>query len=190
MRLVLASASPRRKQLLLRIGVTPDEIRPSRISEARQDRELPRIYCRRIAREKALATECRAGDLVIAADTIVALGRRILGKPQDRDDAAAMLTRLSGRRHRVITAVALRHESSFWLRDVVSVVRLKRLSEQEIQQYVESGEWQGKAGGYGLQGRAAAFVPWIRGSHSAIVGLPLAETASLLKAANYPIDRQ
>ena len=190
MRLILASASPRRLDLLARLGVVPDEIRPADINEIPGVGELPRSYCRRVAREKARAVPSESGSLVLAADTAVALGRSILGKPESADEAEEFLRRLSGRRHRVITAVALAADGRLLERDVVSVVRMKRLAKEEIADYLESGEWQGKAGGYGIQGRAGAFIPWIRGSFSAIVGLPLAETANLLRAAGHDVSRK
>jgi septum formation protein len=142
-----------------------------------------------MAREKALAVAAAPDELVLAADTTVALGRRIHGKPADAAEAAAVLRALSGRRHRVVTAVALRLGDRLWERDVESVVRMKRLSEAEVAGYVATGDWQGKAGGYSIQGPAGALIPWIQGSYSAIVGLPLAETAALLQAAGWPVWR-
>lgn len=183
-RVVLASASPRRIELLGRIGIEPAEVRPADIDETARKGELPRAYCRRMAESKAAAVDPRDGEIVLAADTIVGLGRRILGKPRDECEAETFLRLLSGRRHKVLTAVAVRMRGApTRTRDVVSVIRMKRLADHEIQAYLESGEWMGKAGGYGIQGRAAAFIPWISGSHSAIVGLPLAETAALLRSA-------
>lgn len=183
-RVVLASASPRRIELLGRIGIEPAEVRPADIDETVRKGELPRAYCRRMAESKAEAADLRGGEVVLAADTTVALGRRILGKPRDECEAERFLRLLSGRRHKVLTAVAVRMRGApTRTRDVVSVVRMKQLADHEIRAYLESGEWMGKAGGYGIQGRAAAFIPWISGSHSAIVGLPLAETAALLRSA-------
>ncbi len=127
------------------------------------------------------------GEVALCADTTVALGRRILGKPADAAEAEAFLRRLSGRRHRVITALVVRSAERAWARDVVTTVRMKRLSEVEIRAYIASGDWQGKAGGYAIQGPAGAFIPWIQGSYSAVMGLPLAETAQLLAAAGYPV---
>lgn len=185
MRLVLGSGSPRRRELLAQIGITPDAILPPDIDEAPLKGELPRPYCLRLARQKALAVAAGADDIVLCADTTVALGRRILGKPADAGEAAHFLTQLGGRRHQVITAVAVRRGDRVWLRDVVSAVRMKRLSDAELNAYLASGEWQGKAGGYAIQGLAGAFIPWIGGSFTGIVGLPLAETAALLEAAGY-----
>ena len=183
--LILGSGSPRRKELLAQIGVVPDDIRPPDIDEAPSKGELPRPYCVRIAREKAKAVKADARDLVLCADTTVALGRRILGKPADASEAEAFLRAMSGRRHKVITAVAVRVGQKLWEKDVVSQVRMKSLSNQEIASYIQSDDWIGKAGAYGIQGPAAALIPWISGSYTAIVGLPLAETAGLLRAAGY-----
>jgi septum formation protein len=186
-RLILGSASPRRRDLLAQIGVTPDSVAPPEIDETPRTGELPQTYCRRIADEKAAAVDAPADALVLCADTTVAMGRRILGKPADEDEARAFLAALSGRRHRVVTAVALRRGDRVWRRDVVSTVRMKRLAEAEIAGYLATGDWQGKAGGYSIQGPAGAFIPWIQGSYTAIVGLPVAETAALLQAAGYPV---
>jgi septum formation protein len=190
MRLILGSASPRRLDLLAQIGVVPDAVIAPEIDETPRRGELPRPYCARIAREKAEAVAAGAGDLVLAADTTVAMGRRILGKPVDAGEAAEFLLALSGRRHRVITAVCLRRGDRLWTREVESAVKLKRLSDVELNAYLASGEWRGKAGGYGIQGLAGAFVPWLSGSFTGIVGLPLAETAALLAAAGWPVWRQ
>lgn len=183
MRLVLGSASPRRLELLGALDIVPDEVRPADIDEAPRKGESPRAYVRRMAREKALAVPCGEGEAVLAADTTVCVGSRILGKPEDEAEAERFLHLLSGRRHRVITAVAVRRGDRLWERDVETVLKMKRLTDDEIAGYLATGEWRGKAGGYGIQGHAAAFIPWLQGSHSAVVGLPLAETAALLKAA-------
>ncbi|PWE32177.1 septum formation protein Maf [Maritimibacter sp. 55A14] len=187
MRLVLGSASPRRGALLGQIGIVPDAIRPVDIDETPQPDELPRPYCIRIAREKAQAVAAGGDELVLAADTTVAMGRRILGKPADAGEAAEFLLKLSGRRHKVITAVALRLGGRLWQRDVVTTVKMKRLSDEELSAYLRAGDWQGKAGAYGIQGAAGAFIPWISGSFTGVVGLPLAETANLLRGAGYPM---
>lgn len=187
MRLILGSASPRRKELLAQIGVVPDAVLPPDIDETPRKGELPRPYCARMAAEKAAAVPAGPEDVVLCADTTVALGRRILGKPADAGEAAAFLTLLGGRRHEVVTAVAVRRGDRMWTREVVSVVRFKRLSDAELNGYLASGEWQGKAGGYGIQGRAGAFVPWMQGSFTGVVGLPVAETAALLQAAGWPV---
>ncbi len=187
MKLILGSASPRRKDLLAQLGVSPDAILPPDIDEDPRPRELPRPYCLRLAQEKALAVVAGPEDIVLTADTTVALGRRILGKPRDAGEAAEFLLALGGRRHQVITAVAVRRGDRVWLRDSVSAVKMKRLSDAELNAYLAGGEWQGKAGGYAIQGAAGAFIPWISGSFTGIVGLPLAETAALLQAAGYPL---
>jgi septum formation protein len=189
MRLILGSGSPRRLELLAQIGVVPDEVRPPDIDEGPLKSELPRPYCVRVARQKALATEVGLDELVLCADTTVALGRRILGKPQDAADAVRMLHLMSGRRHKVITAMAVRNNERMWQRDVVTSVQMKRLSDEEISTYIRSNDWQGKAGGYGIQGPAGAFIPWISGSFTGIVGLPLAETANLLQGAGYQVPQ-
>ncbi len=189
MRLVLASASPRRLDLLARIGVTPDAVAPADIDESPRKGELPPLYACRMAAEKAAAVARREPDsLVLAADTVVAAGRRILGKAENEAEARATLSLLSGRRHRVLSAVTLidaagkaRHRLS------TSIVGFKRLSEDELSAYLASGEWEGKAGAYAIQGRAEALIRWMSGSHSGVVGLPLFETRALLVAASYPI---
>jgi septum formation protein len=186
-RLILGSASPRRRELLAQIGVVPDEIRPPEIDETPRRGETPRDYVRRIAAAKAAAVALDEGDLLLCADTTVAVGRRILGKPADAAEARAFLDLLSGRRHRVFTAVVLRRADRTWAREAEAVVKMKRLSAAETEAYVAGGDWQGKAGGYAIQGPAGAFVPWISGSFTAIVGLPLTETANLLVAAGYPL---
>lgn len=187
MRLILGSASPRRRELLAQLGLVPDEIRAADIDETPRKGELPRAYCRRMALEKAQAIAPAEGEVVLCADTTVALGRRILGKPESAGEAAEFLLRLSGRRHNVITAVAVRTPARILERDVVTAVKMKRLSDVELNAYLASGEWQGKAGGYAIQGLAGAFIPWIQGSFSAVMGLPVAEAAHLLEAAGYPV---
>ncbi|TKA98190.1 septum formation protein Maf [Cereibacter changlensis] len=190
MRLILGSASPRRRELLAQLGVIPDAILPPDIDEEPRRGELPRPYCARIASEKAAAVQAGPEDIVLCADTTVALGRRIMGKPADAGEAAAFLLALGGRRHQVITAVAVRRGERLWTREVVSAVKMKRLSDVELNAYLDSNEWQGKAGGYGIQGLASAFIPWISGSFTGIVGLPLAETAAMLATAGYPLYRR
>ncbi|MCL4675382.1 MAG: septum formation protein Maf [Pararhodobacter sp.] len=185
MRLILGSASPRRLELLAQLGIVPDAVRPADIDETPAKAELPRPYCARMALEKARAVQAAADEIVLCADTTVAVGRRILGKPETATEAAMFLTLLGGRRHSVITAVALKRGDRIWTREVITAVKMKRLSDDEMNGYLASDEWHGKAGGYGIQGRAGAFIPWISGSFSAVVGLPLAETATLLAAAGY-----
>ena len=168
----------------------PDAILPPDIDEDPKRGELPRPYAARLAREKALAVQAGPDDIVLCADTTVALGRRILGKPADAAEAAAFLTALGGRRHQVITALAVRRGDRMWTRESLSFVKMKRLSDAELNAYLAGGEWQGKAGAYAIQGAAGAFIPWISGSFTGIVGLPLAETAVLLQAAGYPLWRR
>lgn len=187
MRLILGSASPRRRELLAQLGLVPDAIIAPDIDEDPARGELPRPYCARMAREKAAAVAAAPGDVVLCADTTVALGRRILGKPRDAGEAAEFLIALGGRRHQVITAVAVKRDDRLWSREVVTAVKMKRLSDVELNGYLASGEWQGKAGAYGIQGRAGAFIPWLSGSFTGVVGLPVAETAALLAAAGYPL---
>ena len=189
MKLILGSGSPRRKELLAQIGVVADAIRPPDIDETPQKAELPRPYCVRMAREKAEAVVAALDEIVLCADTTVALGRRILGKPEDVAEAERFLRQLSGRRHRVITSVAVKKGETLWERDVVTTVKMKRLSDSEIAGYLATNDWQGKAGGYAIQGPAGALIPWIQGSFTGVVGLPLSETAALLQAAGYPLWR-
>jgi septum formation protein len=185
--LVLASASPRRLQLLMQIGVMPDLVDPSEIDETPLPGELPADYALRLAREKALAVMPRhPGSLVLAADTVVACGRRILPKPADEATAVRCLELLSGRRHRVYSGIALGTPGGdIALRRVDSQVVFKRLSRDEIAGYLKSGEWREKAGGYAIQGRAAALIRFVSGSYSNVVGLPLFETAQLLAGKGY-----
>ncbi len=194
-RLILGSASPRRFQLLQQIGITPDDVIAASIDETPQQRERPRVYVERISREKATATfkatrhdEARAASHILAADTVVALGSRILPKAETAAEAAFCLRLLSGRAHRVYTSVVVMLPDGRQSQRLVEArVRFKRLSTAEIDAYIASGEWKGKAGGYAIQGIAGAFVTKIVGSYSAIVGLPLYETASLLEGTGFPV---
>jgi septum formation protein len=186
-RLILASASPRRLELLGRLGVVPDEVIHADIDETPREAELPTVYAARMATEKAAAV-ARPGDVLIAADTVVAAGRRILPKAETVEEARASLRLLAGRRHRVHSAVTVvdadgkaRH------RLATSIVAFKPLSDDEIAAYLDSGEWQGKAGGYAIQGRAEALVRMLQGSHSGVMGLPLYETRALLRASGWPV---
>ncbi len=180
--LVLASASPRRVELLRQVGVVPAEIDPAELDETPGRRETPRVYAGRMARTKAHAVAARhPGRYVLAADTVVAEGRRILDKPVDARAARRRLEMLSGGRHRVFGGVCLvAPDGRTAERLVQTIVRFKRLHPDEIAGYVAGGEWQGKAGGYAIQGAAAAFVPWINGSYTNVVGLPVCETLALL----------
>ena len=186
-RLILASGSPRRLELLATLGLAPDAVRPPQVDETPRPGETPRAYCERVAADKLAAADAPADDVVLVADTTVALGRRILGKPGDEAEARAFLLKLSGRRHKVHTAVAVRRGDRSWARLSTSSVKIKRLTDKEISGYLATGDWQGKAGAYAIQGPAAAFVSWIEGSHSGIVGLPLHETANLLQAAGLEV---
>lgn len=188
-RLVLASASPRRLDLLAQIGLTPDLVDPADLDETPRKAELPAIYARRIAMAKLAAVAGRHPDaFVIAADTVVAVGRRILPKAETAAEARACLELMSGRRHRVMTALALAApdgRQSFRL--VTSIVIFKRLTKADIAMYLACGEWQGKAGGYALQGRAAALIRWMSGSPSGIIGLPLHDVAAMLSGQGFPL---
>jgi septum formation protein len=168
--------------------VVPDEICPAEIDETPQKGELPRAYVERMARDKAEAIAAGPDDLILTADTEVSAGRRILGKPKGEAEAVQFLLLLSGRRHRVTTAICLRLAERVWLRRVETIVKFKRLSDAEVSAYIRSGEWRGKAGGYAIQGLAGAFIPEIHGSYTNVVGLPLAETAGLLQGAGYPVS--
>lgn len=184
MAFVLASASPRRLDLLAQLGLRPDHVAPSDIDETALKGELPRPHAARLAREKAEAVaSLHPGSVILAADTVVAVGRRILPKAETEDQARACLRLLSGRRHHVYTAVAV-IDAGGRLRERLSdtVVTVKRLTPREIDAYIASGEWRGKAGGYAIQGRFATHVKSISGSYSGVVGLPLYETGALLAA--------
>lgn len=185
--LILASASPRRVQLLEQIGLAPDSIVPSDIDETPGHREKPRELAARLAREKALnVSQAHAGEFILAADTVVACGRRILPKPFDKPEAKQCLELLSGRRHQVISGVCVIGPGGTQHRRVVTTaVTFKRLGASEVNTYLNSDEWQGKAGGYAVQGLAAAFIRFIGGSYSNVVGLPLYETVNLLAGAGY-----
>ena len=189
MRLILASASPRRLDLLQRIGIVPDAVEPADIDESVPKGELPRVHALRLAEEKAAAVATRHPQaLVLAADTVVAVGRRILPKVEDEATLRACLALLSGRRHRVLTGVALAIPGgAVRSRLVETMIAMKRLSPQEVDFYAAHGEWRGKAGGYALQGYGEVYVRHIAGSYSNVVGLPLAETRVLLQSAGYPI---
>jgi septum formation protein len=187
LKLILGSGSPRRQELLAQIGVTPTAIRPPDIDEDIRKGELPRDYVNRVAREKAEASVIADDEVVLCADTTVALGRRIMGKPADAEEAGAFLRALSGRRHKVITSVAVKRAGRLWQKDVQTTVAFKRITDQDLRWYLATDDWQGKAGGYAIQGPASAFVTWINGSFHAVMGLPLPETIGLLTAAGYPV---
>ncbi|WP_164158242.1 Maf family protein [Sandarakinorhabdus rubra] len=189
MRLVLASASPRRLDLLARLGVVPDAVDPADLDEAVLPGEMPRDHARRLARAKALHVAARhPGAIVMAADTVVAAGRRILPKAEDEASARACLALLSGRRHRVLTAIAV-VDAGGQLRERLSesIVTFQRLGAADMDWLIGRSDWQGKAGGYAIQGAAEAFVRALAGSHSGVVGLPLNETRLLLSASGWPL---
>ncbi len=197
-RLVLASGSPRRLALLDRVGLAPDLLNPADVDETPQRRETPRRLSLRLAEDKALkakaAPQVRAltgGVYVLAADTVVGLGRRILPKAETYQQARDCLTLLSGRAHWVYSSVCLlAPDGTKTIRCVETKVRLKRLSREDLESYLRSEEWKGKAGGYAIQGRAEAFVRYISGSYSGVVGLPLNETVDLLLGAKYPVQKR
>ncbi|MBI1649136.1 MULTISPECIES: Maf family nucleotide pyrophosphatase [Hyphomicrobium] len=194
-RLVLASASPRRLMLLSQVGIEPDALRPSSIDESARRTEMPRGYAARIARAKAeTARDQIANDkdiasaYVLAADTVVAVGRRILMKPSNIEEAANCLQLLSGRAHRVLTSVCLITPDDRMKQKIVDTrVRFKHLTREEIEAYIASREWRDKAGGYAIQGLAGSFVQKIVGSYSSVVGLPLTEVVQMLAAEGFPI---
>lgn len=181
--LILASASARRRDLLAQAGIVPDEIFPAEIDETPKKGELPQDYVLRLAKEKAYAVCAqRPGAMILAADTTVACGRRIIGKPADETEARKFLNLLSGRRHRVYTGIALLSASgALRCREVMTVVQFKRLHEREVSAYLTTGEWRGMAGAYGIQGYAARFIKAVHGSYTNVVGLPLLETCALLE---------
>jgi septum formation protein len=187
--IVLASASPRRLDLLRQIGLVPDIVDPAEIDETPRRGELPHALAARLARAKAETVAARhPGAVVIGADTVVALGRRVLPKAETAEQARACLEALSGRRHRVLGGLCVAAPGGrIAARLVTTVVRFRRLDAAELAAYLAAGEWHGKAGGYAIQGLAAAFIPFIGGSHSNVVGLPLAETASLLAGLGLPV---
>lgn len=187
--LILASSSPRRRDLLARLGVAPARIASPDIDETPRKGEVPRVYALRMAEEKAVAVARDAGEIVVAGDTTVAVGRRILPQAADADMQRGFLNLLSGRRHHVLSAVAV-IDGNGRMRSRIcdSIVRFKRLSAEEIESYIQSGEGLGKAGGYAIQGRAEALIDWMAGSHSGVIGLPLYETRALLRASGYPLD--
>lgn len=187
-KLILASSSPRRRDLLARLGVVPDRIASPDIDENPRKAELPRVYALRMAEEKARAVARGEGEIVVAGDTTVAVGRRILQQAADAEMQRGFLELLSGRRHHVLSAVAvIDADGRLRSRMSDSIVRFKRLGDEEIQSYIDSGEGLGKAGGYAIQGRAEALIDWMAGSHSGVIGLPLYETRALLRASGYAL---
>ena len=168
---------------MAQIGIVPDDVRPADIDETPHSGETARDYVQRMAAEKAAAVTLATNEICLCADTTVTVGRRILGKPADRDEAFSFMRSMAGRRHRVLTAVALRDAASSRVRLVETIVRMRQMSDTDVERYLDAGDWQGKAGGYAIQGAASAFIPWISGSFSAVVGLPLSETAAMLAAS-------
>lgn len=188
MPLVLASSSPRRRDLLARLGVVPDRVASPDIDEAPRPAELPRVYALRLAEEKARAVARAEGEIVVAGDTTIALGRRILPPAETEQVQRKLLRLMSGRRHHALSAVCVIDATGkARTRLTDTIVAFKPLSDDEIDAYIACGEGLGKAGGYAIQGRAEAFVRFLQGSHSGVVGLPLFETRALLKAAGLPL---
>ena len=187
-KLILASASLRRLDLLAQIGIVPDKVMPADINEEPISGELPKGHALRLAREKAIKVASDNPDsIILAADTVVGVGRRILPKTETIDEARQCLELMSGRGHRVFTGVAVIKANGEKISRVVETrLKMKQLSDAQITQYIESGEWKGKAGGYGIQGRAGAFISNLIGSYTNVVGLPLFETRNLLTGAGYP----
>src|SRR5262245_37549461 len=185
--LVLASGSARRRDLLRQIGIEPSAIDPPHIDEHHGPRELPLAYAGRMAREKLAAVAAQhRGSWILAADTVVACGRRILPKAETENEARACLGMLSGRRHRVIGGIAIAGpDGRIAERVVTTAVAFKRLTQSEIEAYVATGDWHGKAGGYAIQGHAAAFIPWINGSYGNVVGLSLSDTVAMLSGLGW-----
>jgi len=185
--LILASASPRRRELLAQIGIIPDRVVPAEIDEIALAKESPRKMAERLATDKARAVQPSHHDLfILASDTVVAVGRRILGKAASVEEARRYLRLLSGRRHQVYSGVALiTPEGKQVSRVVATTVLFKRLSEEDLNSYLADDEWRGKAGAYAIQGRAARFVKGVNGSYSNVVGLPLCETANMLQGNGY-----
>ena len=185
MKLILGSASPRRLEILKQANIVPVKVIPADIDEEPKAGELPIKYCERIALEKVNAISGGADEIILTADTTVSVGRRIMGKPKDPDEAIKFLKLLSGRRHKVITAIAVKNAQEIRKKSVISSVKFKNLSSHDIDYYISSGEWKGKAGGYAIQGLGSEFIPWISGSYSGVVGLPIAQTISLLKSLGW-----
>jgi len=183
--LILGSNSPQRRDLLKQVGIKVDKIAGPNIDENQRAKELPREYVKRISLDKSNAIKRNDEDFLITADTIVVKGKKIFGKPKDSLEAVCALKTLSGSRHIVLTAVCVSLNNVTRIRVVETKVKMKNLSEIELEDYIKSGEWRGKAGSYAIQGRAAVFIPFISGSYSNVVGLPLTETTNLLQGMGY-----
>lgn len=185
-KLILASSSPRRLELLKQVGIVPEMVVGADIDETPHKAELPAKYAARMAREKANIIAAKyPKDLVLAADTVVACGRRIFPKAEDAKTAVMCLRHLSGRRHRVYTAVCIIKDGKEYEETTLTQLRMDKLSDKQIANYISGKEWEGKAGGYAIQGYAEAFIPWISGSYSNVVGLPLTETLRLMARAGW-----
>lgn len=186
-KLILASASPRRLELLGQIGIVPDKIIPADIDETLQKGELPRAFAKRLSQSKAeKIANAHKGAIILAADTVVAAGRRVLDKPTDADDARRILTVLSGRRHKVYGGICvIDSDGTSRSKLVETTVSFRRLSERDIDAYIKSGEWEGKAGAYAIQGLASTYVKFLSGSYSNVIGLSLYDTVNLLNASGY-----
>ena len=186
-KLILASSSPQRKKLLETIGITPDDIVPANIDETPKKNEKPKDFALRMSKEKGLSVaKNNLNSFILSGDTIVAAGRRIIGKPSSKNEAEQILKLLSGRRHRVLSAFTLiKPDCSEITKVVVSRVKFSRLSDKEINEYLGTNEWQGKAGGYAIQGRASAFVPWISGSYTGVMGFPMNEIKNVLESSGW-----
>jgi len=184
---ILASSSPQRKKLLETIGIIPDDIVPANIDETPKKNEKPKDFALRMSKEKALiVAKNNLNSFILSGDTIVAAGRRIIGKPSSKNEAEKILKLLSGRRHRVLSAFTLiKPDCSEITKVVVSRVKFARLSDKEINEYLDTNEWQGKAGGYAIQGRASAFVPWISGSYTGVMGFPMNEIKNVLESSGW-----
>ena len=183
--LILGSASKARLELLKSVGIYPDKIIKTNINESPDKGEKPLDYVSRIALEKNKAVKKRDSEIVLTADTIVALGRRIILKPNDKEEATFILDLLSGRRHKVHTSICIFNKNKYYQKNITTTLKMKRLSEEEKKSYLLSEEWKGKAGGYGIQGAASYFFPFISGSYSNVVGLPLTETVGLLSGIGF-----
>ena len=184
---ILASSSPQRKKLLETIGIIPDDIVPANIDETPKKNEKPKDFALRMSKEKGLSVaKNNLNSFILSGDTIVAAGRRIIGKPSSKNEAEKILKLLSGKRHRVLSAFTLiKPDCSEITKVVVSRVKFSRLSDKEINEYLDTNEWQGKAGGYAIQGRASAFVPWISGSYTGVMGFPMNEIKNVLESSGW-----
>ena len=185
--LILASASKARLELLESVGITPDKILNTNIDETPKKSEKPLDYVSRIALEKNKSVKKKKIEIVLTADTVVALGRRIIQKPNDKEEALYFLNLLSGRRHKVYTSICIFYKEKYYQKNVKTTLKMKRLSDDEKKCYLLTDEWKGKAGGYSIQGAASYFFPFISGSYSNVVGLPLTETVGMLLGVGFKI---